>query len=291
MAGVPTNTTNIDLPVEVSQEIIQKVQEASAVMRLARQTELSGRGEAIPVILGDVEADWVAETGKKPVSNPNLTTKILRPYELAVIVPFSNKFKRDAERLYEELVRRIPGALSAKFDGTVFGAYEKPGDDFDTLASVTVQSIASDAYGGLVAADTDISLHGGIVNGYAISPQARGLLLASKDEQGRPLFVNNVAEGAIPMILGARTHMTKGAFVNGTPKKVAFAGDWNQALWGTVEGVKISISDQATLDLGNGQSINLFQQNMFAIRAEIEVGFRADTSVFNALTATDVPSI
>ena len=28
----------------------------------------------------------------------------------------------------------------------------------------------------------------------------------------------------------------------------------------------------------------LFEQNMFAVRAEIEVGFRCDTSVFNKLT-------
>ena len=58
-------------------------------------------------------------------------------------------------------------------------------------------------------------------------------------------------------------------------------------MYGTVEGVKIDISDQATLTVGSGSSatqINLFQQNMFAVRAEIELGFRADTSVFNLLT-------
>ena len=64
---------------------------------------------------------------------------------------------------------------------------------------------------------------------------------------------------------------------------VAFAGDWPQAVYGTVEGVQIAIADQATLDDG-GTPINLFQQNMFAVRAEIEVGFRCDTTVFNKLT-------
>ena len=54
-------------------------------------------------------------------------------------------------------------------------------------------------------------------------------------------------------------------------------------MYGTVEGVKIDYSSDATLVDGN-TTINLFQQNMFAVRAEIEVGFRADTSVFNALT-------
>ena len=64
---------------------------------------------------------------------------------------------------------------------------------------------------------------------------------------------------------------------------VGFAGDWSQAVYGTVEGVQIAIADQATLQDGE-TTINLFQQNMFAVRAEIEVGFRCDTTVFNKLT-------
>lgn len=289
--GTATNRTNIDLPVDVSQEIMQKVQEGSAIMRLARQIALPGRGTSINVITSDPSASWVGETSAKPVSNPGLATKVMRAYKLAVIVPFSNEFRRDVASLYDALVARLPKALAEKFDATVFGNGDKPGNDFDNFASVTKQSLASDVYAGLVAADTDVSLHGGIVNGYALSPQARGILLAATDQNKRPLFVNNVAEGAVPMILGAPTYMSKGAFVSGSPSVVAVAGDWTQAMYGTVEGVKIDYSSDATLDLGGGSSINLFQQNMFAVRAEIEVGFRANTDMFNALTATSVPSI
>lgn len=291
MAGVQTNRSNIDLPVDVSNEIIQKMQESSAIMRLARKIDLPGRGTSISVITGDPEASWVGETASKPVSNPTLATKIMRAYKLAVIVPFSNEFRRDASALYNALVNRLPGVLAEKFDATVFGKGDKPGDDFDNFASVTAQSVAADVYGGLVGADTDIALHGGILNGYAISPQLRGILLSTKDEQGRPLFINSVAEGAVPMILGAKTYLTKSAFVQGDPNTVGIAGDWSQAMYGTVEGVKIDISEDATLDLGGGSTINLFQQNMFAVRAEIEVGFRANTDMFNKLTASTVPSI
>lgn len=289
--GTATNRTNIDLPVDVSQEIMQKIQEGSAIMRLARQIALPGRGTSINVITSDPSASWVGETSAKPVSNPGLATKVMRAYKLAVIVPFSNEFRRDVASLYDALVARLPKALAEKFDATVFGNGDKPGNDFDNFASVTKQSLALDVYAGLVAADTDVSLHGGIVNGYALSPQARGILLAATDQNKRPLFVNNVSEGAVPMILGAPTYMSKGAFVSGSPSVVAVAGDWTQAMYGTVEGVKIDYSSDATLDLGGGSSINLFQQNMFAVRAEIEVGFRANTDMFNALTATSVPSI
>lgn len=291
MSGTPTNRTNIDLPTEVSQEIIQKVQEGSAVMQLARQIPLPGRGVTIPVITGDPEAAWVGETEKKPISNPSLGTKVMRGYKLAVIEPFSNQFRRDDAALYDALISRLPLVLAQKFDNTVFGGTEKPGSDFDSFAEITAQSLASDVYDGLVAADTDVALHGGILNGYVISPQAKGILLGAKDKNDRPLFINSVAEGAVPMILGARTLQSKGAFISGSPSVVGFAGDWTQAMYGVVEGVDIQFSSDATLDIGSGQTINLFQQNMFAVRAEIEIGFRADLSVFNALTASSVPSI
>lgn len=289
--GTATNRTNIDLPVSVSNVIMQKTQESSAIMSLARQIALPGNGASINVITSDPEASWVGETSSKPVSNPGLQTKVMRAYKLAVIVPFSNEFKRDVEALYDALIQRLPGALAAKFDATVFGTGDKPGSDFDNFASCTAQSLASDVYAGLVAADTDIALHGGILNGYAISPQMKGILLAATDKNDRPLFINNVSEGAVPVILGAKTVVSKGAFVAGTPKTVGIAGDWTQAMYGTVEGVKIDYSQDATLTLANSSTINLFQQNMFAVRAEIEVGFRADTSMFNKLTATSVPSI
>ena len=290
MAGIPTNRTSIDLPVEVSNEIMQTVQEESAVMRLASRVALPGNGMSIPVITSDPEASWVGETDKKPVSNPGLDTKIMRGYTIAVIVPFSNQFRRDRRQLYDAIVGRLPKALGKKFDETVFGNGSAPGSDFDTFAEISKQSLASDVYGGLVAADTDIAIHGGILNGFAISPQMRGVLLGATDTTHRPIF-NDVTEGDVPKLIGAPTYLTRGAFVSGSPATIGIAGDWTKAMYGIVEDVSITESDQATLTLANGTTFNLFEHNMFAIRAEIEVGFRADTSVFNALTHNSVPSI
>ena len=280
MATDINRTTTITLPGEVSSEILQKTQESSAVMALARSIKLPGLGVTIPVITGDPEAAWVGETDKKPVKRGTL----------AVIVPFSNQFRRDVPALYDELVKRLPLALAQKFDATVFGGVTVPGSNFDTLKGCTAQEIGTNAYQGLVAADADISDHNGILNGWVLSPKGKAALLNAVDTTGRPLFLNNVAEGAVPMILGAKTLQSKGAYIaDSTAAKkhvVGFAGDWSQAMYGTVEGVQIAISDQATLTDGSN-TINLFQQNMFAVRAEIEVGFRCDTTVFNKLTKTE----
>ena len=290
MATIDMNrTTSISLPGAVSSEIWQKTQEGSAVMRLARKIELPGLGVTIPVITGDPEAGWVGETEKKPVKRGTLATKQMTPYTLAVIVPFSNQFKRDLPNLYDALIQRLPLALGKQFDQTVSGGATVPGSNFDTLKGCAAQEIGTDAYGGLVAAQADIAAHDGILNGWVLSPKAQSTLLTAVDGNKRPLFINNVAEGAVPMILGASAMQSKGAYVADTTaaKKhvVGFAGDWTQAVYGTVEGVQIAISDQATLTDGS-TTINLFEQNMFAVRAEIEVGFRCDTTVFNKLTNT-----
>jgi len=282
-SGVPTNRTYIsNIPTEVAQEIIQKAQSQSAIMTLARRIALPGWGLTIPVITSDPAAEWVSETGEKPVANPGLESKVMQPYKLAVIVPFSEEFRRDVNALYNALVERLPLALAEKFDETAFhGA--APGSNFDIFASCTAQGLGSDAYAGLVAADGDIADHGGLMNGIALSPKGKSILLAAKDGNDRPLFINSVAEGVIPTVLGARTVLTKAAYKAGTPNVVGVAGDWTQAMYGIVEGVNISVSDQATLTSGNS-TINLWQRNMFAVRAEIEVGFRADTACFNLLT-------
>ena len=291
MSGIQTNRTNISLPTSVASQIIQKTQEDSAVMQLATQISLPGNGLTIPVITSDPTAAWVDETAEKPVSNPGLGTKVMRGYKLAVIEPFSNQFRRDYGALFDALIARLPRILAQKFDNTVFGGTAAPGDDFDTFSGVTAQSLGSDPYAALVAAETDIAIHGGLSNGYAISPQMKGILLAATDQNKRPLFINSVAEGAIPQILGNKTLVTKGAIVPGSPSVVGFTGDWTKAMYGIVEGVEITFSSDATLTLADNSTINLFQRNMFAVRAEIEIGFRADTSAFNAFTASGVPTL
>lgn len=307
MSGINTNRTNITLPADISAEIIAKTQDASAIMQLASNIALPGRGLSIPVIASDPEAGWVAETDKKPVSNPNLSTKTMTPYQLAVIVPFSNQFRRDARALYDELVKRLPGALAKKFDQTVCAGVA-PGSGFDVLTGCTAASIDVNAsgeggfYKAIVTADANIAAYGYDLNGFAMSAQARGEMLSALDNDGRPIFINSVADGAIPRLIGQPVVYSKGLYGAGNaesgtsgqtgyepahPDVLGIAGDWTAALYGTVEGVQIDISDQATLTIGD-TPVNLWERNMFAVRAEIEVGFVADTDAFNRIVRTHV---
>ena len=288
------------LPSDISGEILQKTQQESAIMRLARKIELPGRGVTIPVITGDPTAAWVAETGVKPVSNGTPGTKLMQAFKIAVIETFSKEFVRDIPALYDALVQRLPAALAGVFDSTIIGATQAPSQsNFDTFAGCTAQSILNannGTYLGLVAADADIASYGGVMNGLALGAQARALLLTATDTTNRPLFLASANDGVVDKVLGVATYFNKNLYkagtaavgqTAGTPAIVGIAGDWTQALYGTVNGVEIAVTDTASLTVGSGNNattVNLWQQNMIAVRAEIEVGFRADTSCFNLLT-------
>lgn len=281
------------LPAQVAREILVRTQKGSAIMQLAKRMPLPGTGASVPVVTAIPEAGWVGETGEKPVSTGSMTPKLMQAYKIAVIVPFSKELLRDAPALYDGLVEQLPEALAVAFDSTVIGAKAAPGSNFDqfVIGTDVAQSLtgSTGVYGGLLAAYNAIA-PAGDMTGIAIGAVGKGKLLGALDGQNRPIFLGSEIDGSIPRVLGAMTAVGHGIYKAATsgsgaqPQIVGLAGDFGQAVYGTVEGVQISVSDQATLKVGS-DTINLWQQNMVAVRAEIECGFRCNKNAFNLLTA------
>lgn len=277
-------TTGLTLTPEQSKEVWAATIQESAVMQLAQQVALPGSGIAIPVVTGDPVADFVAESAEKPVSESTFGTKMMTPYKIAVIEIFSNEFRRDFEALYAELTRRLPYAIGKKFDSTVFGG-TAPGTGFDVLTAATAVGIGgTGTYGKLVNAFTTVGA-AGTLNGWAFSPQGEGILLGATDGNGRPIFIGSPnSESAVSYLLGGRVVESDRVYKAGTPNVVGVAGDWTQARYGIVDGIQLSISEEATINTGTG-FVNLWQRNCFAVRAEAEVGFVVkNASAFVRLT-------
>lgn len=281
MAGIDINrtTSGVNLPPAVSSEIWGATVEESAVMRAARRINLPGAGVSIPLITGDAAAGWVDETDEKPVSRATLDNKTMTPYTLAVIEPFSNQFRRDLPALYAELARRLPFALAKKFDETALGNSAAPGSNFDTLATAPTMTVdATGTFGDLAAVLNAIAAAGGDLSAWIASPALHGLLLTATDSLGRQFFISDPAnQRTVGSVFGAPVFKSRSNFATGPDADddiIGVAGDFaGSAVYGTVEGVSVSISDQATLTDGEN-TINLWQRNMFAVRAEVEVGFR-----------------
>lgn len=294
---ISRQTSNIALPAEVSREIWASAIEQSAIMQLARQIRIPGTGVTVQTITGEPTANWVDETNAKPVSTHTFGKKPIKPYKLAFIEPFSNEFKRDLPALYAECINRAPKALGRKFDATIMGT-SAPGTGFDVLGSATKQSIVATqsvtVYNQFLAADSAISAADGIMNGIALAPQGRSIVLGACDTTGRPLFTPGVQSGTVGDILGSSVYINKGVYKAGaapaTAAIVGIAGDWENAVWGSVEGIKVDISEEATLTLADSSTINLWQNNMFAVRFEVEVAFAVDSISKFVLLTGEVPS-
>ncbi len=315
MVDISRSTTNVPslLPTDVSQDIQSKMLEASVIQRLGRRVSVPGSGLTIPVISGEPTAAWTAETARKPVSTHTLNKLVLTPKKLAVIEPFSDEFRRDLPGLYAELVRRLPASLALAFDkDAISGDRSQIGSLYSEAAAAAtnadLQTLdATDTYGDVLASITKVATNGYDATGIAVSPAGEALLMGATTTAGSPLFLPSAQNSSgVGSVFGRPVYRSRNvAFAavdadidadgsgGGTTEVdtlYGITGQWDQAIWGTVEGVKISISDQAVLYVdGGANDIHLWQQNMFAVRAEIEIGFVvADPKAFVFLT--DAPA-
>lgn len=268
----------IELPTEISSQIWADTIDNSIVQSRAPRIALPAGGISIPMITGDPEAGWVNETDEKPVGDSTFGSKVITPYKMAVIELFSDEFRRDYGALYAALAERLPKALGRLFDETTLGRKAAPGSGFDTLADAP--EVAIDDYDGYLAALKSVATNGGEVESWTLGPLAEIDAMGIKDNNGRPLFIKEVTtQGSIGSILARPVYKARNAEFTlpavGEADPVAvkgFAGEWSSAMWGSVEGIKVAMTDQGTINKG-GTQYNLWQRNMFAIRAEVEVGF------------------
>ena len=282
---VNRGTTGVALPSVLVDTVIQGVREGSAVMSLANRLVIPGSGITMNVITGDPEPAWTVESTEKTVSEPTFANKVMQPYKLAVIVPFSDQFRRDEAALYDAIVSRVPDALAKKFDETVFFG-TAPGTNFDTLTGADAIDLKADPYGALVEGINSIAIAGGTANGVVLSPQGNGIIMSARYNSGagEPVFPNYAANAPL---FGITTMTRHAAYKAGSSaaNTIGFVGDWTKAYYGIVEDIKIEYSNQATLNDGTN-TINLWQRNMFALRCEMEVGFIAQDDYFAKFTDT-----
>ena len=263
-------TSGITLPKELSAEIFEGAIAQSAIMKLAERVYLPGAGLAIPVITGDPTVSIVNEAAEKPVSNSTFETKNMVPKKFAVIELVSEEIRRDLPRLYDALLRRLPGAIAKAFDKQAMTQVALTG--FDSLVGA---QLVADIPTGMQA----IAADGYRMTGIAAGPAGEADLITATNSLGLPVFAESIESGRLGRIYGA--DVVPCAAINGL-----IAGDWSKCKYGIVDGINIKISDTATVNDGSAQ-VNVWQRNMLAILVEAELGFVcADTDAFFQVAAS-----
>lgn len=283
---------------ELAGPIFDEAAKGSAAMSLIRKVPLGASGQAFPIVTSKPTANWTAEGAQKHTTEAGLGLVKMEPKKLTAIAVASQEVIRANPGGYSEtLAGLLADAFARAFDLAVF--HNKGGDGngtspFETTLAATTKSVTlgaatgANTYDDLVKA-MSLNLQGTPkkqITGFAFDTGFEIDLLSAKDTAGRPLFAEAAYTGAVPAlrsgsVLGRTTYMHENV---GLDKTVGFAGDWAKAAWGTVGGITMDISTEATVTIG-GQLVSLYENNLVAVRAEAEYGFAlADKDAFVKIT-------
>lgn len=293
-------TNGVILTPEMSSEIWTDSIKQSALTQLATRVNLPGKGVKWQTLNAPTAAEWVGETAEKPVVDPTFGSKTMIPYKLAQIITVSEEFTRDAANLWTAIQAQASEAIAQAIDKTFLaGTIPLPGaDGVDTLADAQTVSVKNGKYVDFVKIATTVLDNNGDLNGIAITNKGLSKFLSAVDENGRPLMVPGVGSTELGSAFGARMIKSPWGYkeavkastepkVSAAPEVLGVAGDWTQAYYGTVQGIRIKMTDTATVKKGS-QTINLWQRNMIAFLVEAEVGFIVrDKSKFVVITGAD----
>lgn len=279
---------------ELAGPIFDEAAKGSAAMSLIRKVPLGASGQAFPIVTSKPTANWTAEGAQKHTTEAGLGLVKMEPKKLTAIAVASQEVIRANPGGYSETLKGLlADAFARAFDLAVF--HNKGGDGngtspFETTLAATTKSVTlgaaagTNTYDDLVKAMA-LNLQGTPkkqVTGFAFDTGFEIDLLNAKDTAGRPLFAEAAYTGAVPAlrsgsVLGRTTYMHENV---GLDKTVGFAGDWSKCAWGTVGGITMDISTEATVTIG-GQLVSLYENNLVAVRAEAEYGFTvADKDAF-----------
>lgn len=282
-------TSSVTLTPDQAQEIWGKALAQSAVAKLATKHQLSAAGSVIDLYTTRPVAAVVAEGAKKPVGNPGVASKLLKPEKIALVVVFNEEVVNNKAALTAALVNDLPSAIQIRIDEMILkndmdGAGTATVATIDDLAGATAASGAT-AYDAMMAANLAIAAQGGNVNGYIVN--GAGLQSAlSKSINNVPVFPPTQGIGQlgvygqpiVPIADGATLPVT-------TPATWGYAGDWRRYHLGYYGGIRVKYSDNATI-VDGATTHYLFQENKVAYLVELYVGGRAeDLKYFNVLKA------
>lgn len=279
---------------ELAGPIFNEAAKGSAAMSLIRKVPLGASGQAFPIVTSKPTANWTAEGAQKHTTEAGLGLVKMEPKKLTAIAVASQEVIRANPGGYSEtLAGLLAEAFARAFDLAIF--HNKGGDGngtspFETTLAATTKSVTLGAAAGTNTYDDlvkamSLNLQGTPkkqVTGFAFDTGFEIDLLNAKDTAGRPLFAEAAYTGAVPAlrsgsVLGRTTYMHENV---GLDKTVGFAGDWSKCAWGTVGGITMDISTEATVTIG-GQLVSLYENNLVAVRAEAEYGFAvADKEAF-----------
>ncbi|MEK5148773.1 phage major capsid protein [Psychrobacillus sp. FSL K6-4615] len=293
------DAVNGSIPKEQGTLVLKDFMTQSAVTRLAKYEEMTKPEKEFTYLASGPGAYWVGEGEKIQTSKATWLKATMKSKKLGVIIPVSKEFLRySVTDFFTQMRPAIAEAFAIKFDqaalfgvdspfGTGVSVFEKA----TTAGNILTHDDAGNLYdelNGLMALVEDGDKD---VDGFTTTRRFRQKLRGTKDNQGLPIF-NDATGGATQQALGLPIGYVDSKSWD-YAKALLIAADWDYTRYGIPQGMEYKISEDATLSTivdENGDPINLFERDLFALRVTQQVGFMTLTDdAFAALTPDVTP--
>ena len=304
MAFNPSNVLLQDaktgtIPEEQGTLVLKEFMANSSVAQLAKYEEMNKPKKTFTYLAEGPGAYWVSETERIQTSKATWLQAEMEAKKLGVILPVSKEFLRySVSDFFNQIRPAIAEAFYKTFDQAALFGVESPYasgisvfERITTSGNSVVQGSTTNLYtdlnGVLALLEDGDHEFNGLVTTKSFRKDLRGTL----DNNNLPIF-NDAKDGTPSQVLGQPvSYAAKASF--DTSKAAVLAGDWNMAYYGILQNIEYAISEDATLTTiqdSEGNPINLFERDMFALRATMYIGFLTlKEDAFAALTPKVTP--
>lgn len=265
-----TNSSPLVIENQLADEFVELLRAQTIVDKLAPSMRVAPFNSTIPGSASGSVAGWVGEGAAKPATNPTFNTVEIKHHKIAgIIVRTDDLLKLSTpgtdQMLLNDLVEASAELIDTTFMDDVAQDATRPAGVLNGATKVDATGVTSAEYDADIGAlnDTFIAANLSLNGAYYIMSATRASAMSRlRDALGNPYYRGMAAAPGEKMLDGIPVIESENAgkiIALVKPSELFLADD------GAVE---VAFSDQATIDMGATTLVNLWQQNMTAIRAE-----------------------
>lgn len=287
------------VPEEHGNLIIKEFMGNSAVMQLAKPETMTAPVKKFTYLAEGPGAYWVDEAEVIQTEKATWLEAEMEAKKLGVIIPVSKEFLSYTVGDFFSIMKpAIAEAFYTKFDqAALFGndspyasgvsVFENITASGNSVEKGSTDNLYTDLNGLLALVEDGDNDPNGLTTTKRFRQDLRGAVGANN----LPIF-NDAVDGETSQALGLPIGYANGRSWD-YDKAELITGDWDYARYGILKGIEFSISEDATLTSvvgADGKPINLFERDMFALRATMHIGFMTlKEDAFAALTPVSIP--
>ena len=261
------------IPEKYNKLILKEIMNGSKVMQLAKYEEMDAKEKKFEYFAKGPGAYWVGEGEKIQTSKPQWMQATMVAKKLGVIVPCSREFLHyKMSDFFEQMRPKIAEAFYKKFDEAAILNMENPFPQSVEESALAAGNLISGgiSYDNILAMEDALNDEDYDVNAFISTKKNRSTLRnVNKIENG--VIVESLYDRGANTIDGLPV-----ADLKGLERGNLYAGDFDYMYYGIPFGMSYKIDESAqlsTLKNADGTPVNLFEQELAALRVTMDVAF------------------